>query len=93
MLGKCGPVWGNCGDLLWDLPDTKCDFTFNWSHNGLFVVELSVSSFGAGSSDTKMCECHVDFTIWNCNFKAETIFEPVDWGDGGGVEILEIGAR
>ena len=92
VSSKCGPVWSSGSSLSWDLPDTEFEIT-NWKFKGLGVIELSVGGHWAFSGNTSLSESVMNHVIWDTNFKAETIFHPVDWSEVGIGEVLEVWVR
>jgi hypothetical protein len=66
------------------------DISFNWDSDFLIIVELSESNHGAFSSGTSSSESLVNSAIWDSKLEAESGFDPVNWSDGNGVEVLEV---
>jgi hypothetical protein len=83
--------WGSSHfGLGWNLPDSEFDISFNWDSDFLIIVELSESRHGAFSSGTSSSESLVNSAIWDSKLEAESVFDPVNWSDGNGVEVLEV---
>jgi len=76
--------------LGWNLPDTEHNISFHWDGHGFLEVILGISRGGAWSSGTGGGESGVNFAIWDIKFEAESGFNPVDWGGGSGLEVLEV---
>jgi hypothetical protein len=89
--GSDGHDWGSGhSDLGWNLPDSEFDISFNWDSDFFIIVELSESNHGAFSSGTSSSESLVNSAIWDSKLEAESGFDPVNWSDGNGVEVLEV---
>jgi hypothetical protein len=96
-FNKLGPVWsiGSIFNLLKKLflVDFEIECSVFWKRKGLGVIVLTVSSFPAFSSGTMVGESVVNLAIWDGNFKAEAILNPVDRSGGDNFEVLKIGVR